>query len=35
LPDAQEWGSEPVNWITRELAFLRAWEAERFADRLF
>jgi len=32
---AREWGSEPVNWITRELEFLRSWETERLADRLF
>ena len=31
---AREWGSEPVNWIARELEFLRSWEAERLADRL-
>jgi len=32
---AQEWGSEPVSWIAREFEFLRIWEAERLADRLF
>jgi Ser/Thr protein kinase RdoA (MazF antagonist) len=32
---AREWGSEPVNWITRELEFLRSWEDERLSDRLF
>jgi Ser/Thr protein kinase RdoA (MazF antagonist) len=32
---AREWGSEPVNWIARELEFLRSWEAERLANRLF
>jgi Ser/Thr protein kinase RdoA (MazF antagonist) len=30
-----EWGSEPVNWITRELQFLQGWEEERLANRLF
>jgi Ser/Thr protein kinase RdoA (MazF antagonist) len=32
---AREWGSEPVNWITRELEFLKSWEKERLANRLF
>jgi Ser/Thr protein kinase RdoA (MazF antagonist) len=32
---AREWGSEPVNWIAREIGFLKTWEAERLADRLF
>ena len=32
---AREWGSEPVSWIAREVEFLKAWEAERLADRLF
>ncbi len=32
---AREWGSEPVQWITRELAFLRSWEEERLGGRLF
>jgi hypothetical protein len=32
---AREWGSEPVSWIARELEFLRSWEDERLADRLF
>jgi Ser/Thr protein kinase RdoA (MazF antagonist) len=32
---APEWGSEPVNWITRELQFLQGWEEERLANRLF
>jgi Ser/Thr protein kinase RdoA (MazF antagonist) len=32
---AQEWGSEPISWIARENEFLKAWEAERLADRLF
>lgn len=32
---ANEWGSNAVGWIERQAAFLRAWEAERFADRLF
>jgi Ser/Thr protein kinase RdoA (MazF antagonist) len=31
---APEWGSEPVKWITREVDFLKAWEAERMTDRL-
>jgi len=32
---AQEWGSEPVNWIAREIEFLKNWELERLANRLF
>ncbi|MBX4902397.1 phosphotransferase [Rhizobium bangladeshense] len=32
---ANEWGSNTVGWIAREAAFLNAWEAENFADRLF
>jgi len=32
---AGEWGSESIKWIARELDFLRGWEAERLADRLF
>jgi Ser/Thr protein kinase RdoA (MazF antagonist) len=32
---AREWGSEPISWIGREIEFLKAWEAERLADRLF
>jgi Ser/Thr protein kinase RdoA (MazF antagonist) len=32
---AREWGIEPVSWIAREIEFLRTWEAERAADRLF
>jgi Ser/Thr protein kinase RdoA (MazF antagonist) len=32
---APEWGSEPIDWIARELEFLRSWEAERLASRLF
>jgi Ser/Thr protein kinase RdoA (MazF antagonist) len=32
---AREWGSEPVNWIARELEFLKSWEVERLANRLF
>ena len=32
---AREWGSEPVNWVTREFEFLKSWEAERLANRLF
>jgi Ser/Thr protein kinase RdoA (MazF antagonist) len=31
----REWGSEPVSWIGREIEFLKAWEAERLANRLF
>lgn len=31
---AREWGSELVDWIARELEFLKSWEAERLADRL-
>jgi Ser/Thr protein kinase RdoA (MazF antagonist) len=32
---AGEWGSNNVAWITRELEFLRTWEAERLVGRLF
>ena len=32
---AREWGSEPVNWIARELEFLKSWETERLTNRLF
>jgi Ser/Thr protein kinase RdoA (MazF antagonist) len=32
---AREWGSEPVNWIAREVEFLKGWEAERLTNRLF
>jgi Ser/Thr protein kinase RdoA (MazF antagonist) len=32
---AGEWGSEPVDWIRREFAFLKDWETERVAGRLF
>lgn len=32
---AQEWGSNSVGWIAREVDFLRTWENERFTDRLF
>jgi Ser/Thr protein kinase RdoA (MazF antagonist) len=32
---AREWGSEPVGWIAREFEFLRNWEVERLANRLF
>jgi len=32
---AGEWGSENVNWITRELEFLKSWETERLSERLF
>ncbi len=32
---APEWGSEPVGWIAREIEFLKSWEAERLANRLF
>jgi Ser/Thr protein kinase RdoA (MazF antagonist) len=31
---APEWGSEPVDWINREIEFLKGWETERVADRL-
>ncbi|MGV7217191.1 phosphotransferase enzyme family protein [Bradyrhizobium sp. UFLA05-112] len=31
----REWGSEPVKWVAREVEFLRAWETDRLADRLF
>jgi Ser/Thr protein kinase RdoA (MazF antagonist) len=31
----REWGSEPVSWIAREIEFLKAWETERLAERLF
>jgi Ser/Thr protein kinase RdoA (MazF antagonist) len=31
----REWGSEPVSWIACEMEFLKTWEAERLADRLF
>ena len=31
----REWGSEPVSWIGREVEFLKTFEAERLADRLF
>jgi hypothetical protein len=30
-----DWGSEPVDWIARELDFLKSWEVERLANRLF
>ncbi len=32
---AREWGSEPVSWIAREIEFLKSWESERLANRLF
>jgi Ser/Thr protein kinase RdoA (MazF antagonist) len=32
---AGEWGREPINWIAREIAFLKSWETERLSDRLF
>jgi Ser/Thr protein kinase RdoA (MazF antagonist) len=32
---AGEWGSNNVAWITRELDFLKVWEMERLAGRLF
>ena len=32
---AREWGSEPVQWIAREIAFLKNWEMERVSHRLF
>jgi hypothetical protein len=31
----REWGSEPVTWVAREIEFLKTWEAERLADRIF
>lgn len=31
----REWGIEPSGWIVREVEFLKAWETERVADRLF
>jgi len=31
----REWGVEPVSWIAREIEFLKTWESERVADRLF
>jgi Ser/Thr protein kinase RdoA (MazF antagonist) len=31
----REWGVEPASWIAREVDFLKAWEMERIADRLF
>ncbi|WP_117194078.1 phosphotransferase enzyme family protein [Rhizobium terrae] len=32
---SQEWGSNAVGWIAREATFLKTWETERFAGRLF
>ncbi|WP_105416475.1 phosphotransferase enzyme family protein [Neorhizobium sp. T25_27] len=32
---SQEWGSNAVGWIAREATFLKTWETDRFADRLF
>jgi Ser/Thr protein kinase RdoA (MazF antagonist) len=32
---AQEWGSNTVGWIAREVNFLTTWENEQFNDRLF
>jgi Ser/Thr protein kinase RdoA (MazF antagonist) len=32
---AKEWGTEPINWIVHEVEFLKSWEAERLANRLF
>jgi Ser/Thr protein kinase RdoA (MazF antagonist) len=32
---AREWGSEPVQWIIREVAFLKTWEEQRLEGRLF
>lgn len=32
---AQEWGSHSVGWIAREVDFLKAWETEKFSNRLF
>lgn len=29
---AREWGSEPVKWITREIEFLEAWEAQHLVS---
>jgi len=31
----REWGSGPVSGIARDIEFLKTWEAERLADRLF
>jgi hypothetical protein len=31
----REWGVEPVSWIAREVEFLKTWETEHVADRLF
>jgi Ser/Thr protein kinase RdoA (MazF antagonist) len=31
----REWGTEPVQWIAREVEFLKTWETERVTDRLF
>ncbi|MCQ1574309.1 phosphotransferase [Neorhizobium galegae] len=32
---SQEWGSNAVGWVAREATFLKTWEMDRFADRLF
>ena len=32
---AREWGSEPIDWIGRELEFLTSWEDGRLNGRLF
>jgi Ser/Thr protein kinase RdoA (MazF antagonist) len=32
---AREWGSNNIEWVAREVEFLRSWEAERLAARLF
>jgi Ser/Thr protein kinase RdoA (MazF antagonist) len=32
---AAEWGSNNIDWVAREVEFLRSWEAERVAGRLF
>ena len=34
-PRARIGVANPVNWIARELEFLKSWEAERLANRLF
>ena len=32
---ARERGSEQINWIAHQIEFLKAWETERLAGRLF
>ncbi|CDZ32760.1 Hypothetical protein NGAL_HAMBI1146_00260 [Neorhizobium galegae bv. officinalis] len=32
---SQEWGSNAVSWVARDATFLKIWETDRFADRLF